>query len=234
MKVVVNKKIGHPVKIEQTKIYRDWMDATNERHAYKCFPISQANTIGWSISFLHDIEFMWDGISDTSDDHVTIIKDDGNICNTKRANSTISFESGLYFKTEPNMSILSISPPNYFIDGAQAFTSIISTSFFEDSYPIAWRITRPNIPIKILAGTPVATLIPISVGQLCDIELEITDKVFIEESKKEMKEKWEQSAKIYQNGKFTNFYRDAIKYDGSSSGSHERKSITMTVKDFTK
>ena len=225
MKVFVDKQIGYPVKIEQTRIQRDWMDATDNKHAYKCFPVSQANTIGWSVSFLHDIEFIWDGISDTSDSHVTILKDEGNVAYTTRANATISFESGLYFKTEQDMSILSISPPNYFIDGASAFTSIISTSFFPDSYPIAWRITKPNTPILIPAGMPVATLIPISVGSLCDIELNIQNKVFIKEPENEVLEKAEVWKKIYQEGKFTNFYRDAVKYDGTPVGSHEKKSI---------
>jgi hypothetical protein len=210
------------------------MDATDNKHAYKCFPVSQANTIGWSISFLHDIEFIWDGISDTSDSHVTILKDEGNIAYTTRANATVSFQSGLYFKTEQDMSILSISPPNYFIDGASAFTSIISTSFFPDSYPIAWRITKPNTPILIPAGTPVATLIPISVGRLCDVELNIQNKVFIQEPENEVLEKAEVWKNIYKEGKFTNFYRDAIKYDGTAIGAHEKKSIKMIVNDFTK
>lgn len=234
MKVFVDKQIGHPVRIEQTKIQRDWMDATDNKHAYKCFPVSQANTIGWSISFLHDIEFIWDGISDTLGSHVKILKDDGNVSYTTRANATISFESGLYFKTEQDMSILSISPPNYFIDGASAFTSIISTSFFPDSYPIAWRITKPNTPILIPAGMPVATLIPISVGSLCDIELNIQNKAFIQEPENEVLEKDEVWKKIYEEGKFTNFYRDAVKYSGESIGSHEKKSIKMTINDFTK
>jgi len=233
VKVFVDKQIGYPVKIEQTRIQRDWMDATDNKHAYKCFPVSQANTIGWSVSFLHDIEFIWDGISDTSDSHVTILKDEGNVAYTTRANATISFESGLYFKTEQDMSILSISPPNYFIDGASAFTSIISTSFFPDSYPIAWRITKPNTPILIPAGMPVATLIPISVGSLCDIELNIQNKVFIKEPENEVLEKAEVWKKIYQEGKFTNFYRDAVKYDGTPVGSHEKKSIKMTINDLT-
>jgi hypothetical protein len=233
LKVFVDKQVGHPVKVEQTKIQRDWMDATDNKHAYRCFPVSQANTIGWSISFLHDIEFIWDGISDTSDSHVKILKDEGNVAYTTRANATISFQSGLYFKTEQDMSILSISPPNYFIDGASAFTSIISTSFFPDSYPIAWRITKPNTPILIPAGMPVATLIPISVGSLCNVELNIQNKGFIQEPKNEVLEKAEVWEKIYKEGKFTNFYRDAVKYDGTPIGSHEKKSIRMIVKDFT-
>ena len=121
----------------------------------------------------------------------------------------------------------------YFIDGASAFTSIISTSFFPDSYPIAWRITKPNTPILIPAGMPVATLIPISVGSLCDIELNIQNKVFIKEPENEVLEKAEVWKKIYQEGKFTNFYRDAVKYDGTPVGSHEKKSIKMTINDLT-
>lgn len=233
MKIFVDKKNGHPVKIEQSKVQRDWMDATYDKHAYKCFPISQANTIGWSVSFLHDIEFVWDGISDTSDSHVRVLKDEGRVCSTARANATISFDTGLFFKTDQNMSIISIPPANYFIDGAMAFTSVISTSFFLEAYPVAWKITKPNTPILIPAGTPVATLIPLSIGNLSNIELDINNKIFIPESEKERKEKTEAWEKIYSEGKFTNFYRNAIKYDGSSQGSHEKKSIKMIINDFT-
>ncbi|MGA1049614.1 MAG: DUF6065 family protein, partial [Minisyncoccia bacterium] len=133
-KILAYKERGHRVKIEQTKIQRDWMDDTQNRHAYKCFPVSLVNTIGYSISFLDDIEFIWDGISDTNPDHVKIITCGQNVCNTNRANGTISFNTGLYFKTDENISIISISPPNYFIDGAFAMSSIISTSFYQDSF----------------------------------------------------------------------------------------------------
>ena len=66
MKITVYKNNQTRSKIEQTKVKRDWMDDTLDAHAYKCFPVSMANTIGWSISFLDDIEFIWDGISDTT------------------------------------------------------------------------------------------------------------------------------------------------------------------------
>jgi hypothetical protein len=86
----------------------------------------------------------------------------------------------------------------------------------------------------IPAGMPVATLIPISLGKLCDIELNIKDKVFIPEPENEVIEKAETWKNIYKEGKFTNFYRDAVKYDGTPIGSHEKKSVRMTIKDFTK
>ena len=224
----------HRVKIEQTKIQRNWMDKTVDRHAYKCFPVSFANTIGWSISFLDDIEFIWDGISDSNPDHVKIIKSGANICDADRGNATISFNTGLIFKTDSDMSILSIVPPNYFIDGAIPFTSIISTSFYQKPYPVAWKITKPNTKILISAGTPVATLIPLSIKKLSKIELNIYDKETSLNEIKENEEKIKVLKEKSNNGKpFSNFYRDSVDYKGNSIGSHEVKSLKLVINDFT-
>jgi hypothetical protein len=178
MKITVYKNKETRSKIEQTKVKRDWMDNTIDAHAYKCFPVSLANTIGWSISFLDDIEFIWDGISDTTGGHVKVLSDIGHVCTTQRANATVSFYSGFYFDTEEDVSMLQIVPPNFFVDGATPFTTIISTSVLKEAIPIAWKITRPNTVIKIPAGMPVATFIPISLKKYQDVELEIKDKVF--------------------------------------------------------
>jgi hypothetical protein len=232
MKITVYKNSVTPSKIEQTKVKRDWMDETVNAHAYKCFPVSLANTIGWSISFDHDIEFIWDGISDTTPDHVTILKDEGNVCTTQRANATVSFYSGFFFESDENMSMLQIVPPNFFVDGATPFTTIISTSVLKEAIPIAWKITRPNTVIKIPAGMPVATFIPISLKQYQDIDLEIKDKVFVDDQKMkaERLKVWEEISK---RGEFTNFYRDAVEYDGTSLGKHELKSLKLKITDLT-
>lgn len=232
MKITAYKNKSTRVKIEQTKIKRDWMDETLNAHAYKCFPVSLANTIGWSISFLDDIEFIWDGISDTTPDHVKIISDPGGICTPQRANATMSFYSGIFFETDQNVSMLQIVPPNFFVDGATPFTTIISTSVLQDAIPIAWKITRPDTVIKIPAGMPVATFIPISLSEYQNVELDIKDKVFTEtqEYKDAKMKAWKE---ITEKGGFTNFYRDAVDYDGTSKGSHEVKSLKLKINDLT-
>jgi hypothetical protein len=232
VKINAYKRPGYRVKIEQTKVQRDWMDATLDRHAYKCFPVSLANSIGFSISFLDDIEFIWDGVSDSSPKHVTVLK--GNdFCTTSRANGTINFISNIKFKTDKNMSMLSIVPPNHFIDGATPFTSIISTSFFEDMLPISWKITRPNTKILIPAGTPVATVIPISLKQISDIELDIYDLKHGLDYELYQQKKADAWHKITSFGGFTNFYRDAVDYEGNKIGEHEVKSLVLNVNDYT-
>lgn len=228
--VEVYKRPGHRVKIEQTSVKREWMENTDDRHAYKCFPVSLANTIGFSISFMDDIEFIWDGISDSTPDHVKILQGH-ELCSTGRGNATINFHCDMIFKTDKNMSMLSIVPPNYFIDGAMPFTSVISTSFHYETFPIAWKITRPNTNILIPAGTPVATLIPISLTDFSKIELDIYNLVNDPEESIERENKLRVWKEIVEKGGFTNFYRDAVDYKGNKVGDHELKSLHLRIND---
>jgi hypothetical protein len=221
---------GSKVKIEQTRVQREWMNLTDDRHAYRCFPVALANSIGYSISFLEDIEFVWDGVSDSSDTHVKIVRGH-DFCSPARGNATISFNTNIFFKTDENVSMLSIVPPNYFIDGATPFISILSTSFHNEMFPVAWKITRPNVNIIIPAGTPVATLIPISLKSLTNFELDLYDKTYDENHHVEQQKKLEVWEKISKEGGFANFYRDAVDYEGNTIGQHEVKSIVLKITD---
>jgi hypothetical protein len=234
MNIKVYKHKGYPVKIEQTPVKRKWMDDTENGHAYKCLPVSQANTFGWSISFTEDLEFIWDGISDTTSDHVKILKDSSVICSLSRGNATVSFYTGIFFETDKNTSVVSIVPPNYFIDGATPFTSVISTSFFHEAFPAAWKITRANEKIIIPAGTPIITVVPISIGALSNVELDLYDKEFTQEKKDYTERRNKAWKEITDFGGFTNFYRDAVDYEGNSLGSHEVKALRLKVNDYTK
>jgi hypothetical protein len=57
--ISVEKSHRSPFTIDPMSIKRDWMDQTSEKHAYRCFPVTQANVIGWSISCSEDIVFYW-------------------------------------------------------------------------------------------------------------------------------------------------------------------------------
>lgn len=216
--------------INQLTAKRDWMDETYDAHAYKCFPVNLTNQLGWSISFSEDISFIWDGISDSTPDHVKIIKGE-KYAYTTRANATISFHSGIIFETEKDLTLLSMPAPNFFIDGATAFTTMISTSFFKGELPIVWRITRPNVEITIKAGTPIASIIPIDLSTLQNSTLDIRPYSEFVESPVDSKE---YSKKIYEmnlQGKYGNFYRNAEDHLGNKLGSHQIKAIRMPVID---
>lgn len=229
-------KMGRSANLHQTKIQRPWMDDTDSKHAYRCLPVSMANTMGWSISYDFDISFSWDGVSDSSPDHVTLLQGK-KVCSTGRGNATISFETGLIFRTDPDVTLLSISPPNYFIDGAQAFTSAVSTSFFKDTFPCAWYITKPNTIITIPAGTPVATVIPISLKGLSDISVDLhsSDEYLKTHSDyySARSEYAKEFSSIVSSGEWPNFYRNGVDHKGNKLGDHELPTLKLNVNDHT-
>jgi hypothetical protein len=209
-------------------IKRGWMDDTVDAHAYKCFPVSLTNGLGWSLSFPEDITFIWDGISDTLADHVTILSGE-KWAYTTRANATISFNTGLMIKTQENVSLLAMPAPNFFIPGAQAFTTIMSTSFYKGELPCAWRITEPNKEITIKAGTPIISILPISLTELNNSEATIRDLSDLPNGFFPSSEYSEIVYEINKSGKWSNFYRDAVDHKGNSIGSHEAKALRFKV-----
>jgi hypothetical protein len=219
--------------LEPLSAKREWMDKTFESHAYKCFPVSLSNQLGWGISFPEDISFIWDGISDSSPDHVKILSGE-KYAYSGRANATVSFNSGLVFKTNTDLSLLSMPVPNLFIDGAVPFTTIISSSFFTGPLPIAWMITKANEVITIKAGTPVVALLPIDLSSLNNSEMVFQDlSKFPQNPYNDVfspNEYRETIKGLNYSGEWANFYRDAVDHLKRKIGSHQVKSIRLKVR----
>ena len=51
-KISVEQFPWSTIQIQPMSIKRDWMDNTSENHAYRCFPVTQANVIGSAMFFL--------------------------------------------------------------------------------------------------------------------------------------------------------------------------------------
>lgn len=214
--------------IEQLDMKRDWMENTVHRHAYHCFPVSLANRLGWAISFPEDISFIWDGSPDADSHHVKILSGH-RFATPNRANHTVSFESGLRFESEENITLMTMPVPNQFVRGAQCFTTLISTSVLPGSLPIAWMINEPNIEITIPAGTPVAAVVPVSLTDIQDFELVISEYQYDREHEMYMKERGNEAEKRNSVGDWSHFYRDAVDHTGKPFGKHESKKIVMKV-----
>jgi len=154
--ILVEKTQGALFDIQPMSIKRDWMDATAENHAYRCFPVTQSNVIGWSLSCLKDIEFIWDGVNDQTQDHVQIFSPEG--AYSGRGQSSISLNTGLVFRTDESVSIFTINPVNYFSDEFETMSSLMSTSFYDNPLPLAIKAKIANKRVVIKAGTPVLYL----------------------------------------------------------------------------
>lgn len=233
IKLSAEKVAGSKFLVSPTSIKRDWMELTPDKHAYRCFPVTQANMVGWNISCGEDIKFIWNGINDTSSDNVTILEGE-NFVYSGRGQSTVSFHSGLIFRSEENISLLTINPVNYFNDNFETMSSIVSSSWLDIYLPLAIKAKIPNKEILIEAGTPIATIIPISLTSLDNTCIDIYDYLDPDKKRENAAKSYGQAAQeINKSGKWTDWYRDAVNEKGETLGRHETKVLRLSVMDHT-
>lgn len=228
IKIKAYKTKGISATVLPLSVKREWMDETWEAHAYKCFPVSLTNQMGWGISFPEDITFIWDGISDSTPDHVKILSGE-KYAYAERSNATVSFNTGTTFKTDENYSLLTMPVPNSFTDGYQPFTTIMSSSFYSGDLSCAIRVTRPNVEITIKANTPVFCIVPIDLASLQDSEIELLDSSEMPPRSFDAGDYSKAGAESNSIGKWTNFYRNATDHLGNSIGKHQVKAIRLKV-----
>ena len=219
--ISVEKMHGTSFYLAPMSIKRDWMDETSEKHAYRCFPVTHANVVGWSIFSNQDIEFLWDGTNDQSPDHIEIISaPDGSYGG--RGQSAISFNTGLVFRTDQDVSLLTINPVNYFNEDFETMSNLISTSFYDNPLPLAIKARVPNKKVIIKAETPLATIIPVSLSNLNNTSIEVFD--YKDENQERLRANMaygEASQVVNSSGQWTDWYRNAVNEKEEPLGSHE-------------
>jgi hypothetical protein len=231
LNISVEKTQDSVVSISPMSIKRDWMDATPEKHAYRCFPVTQANMVGWNLSCDEDIVFTWNGITDTSNETVKILKGN-NFSYTGRGQATISINTGLIFKTDQEVSMFVINPVNYFSEDFETMSSLISTSFYGNPLPLAIKARAANKEVVIKAGTPIATIIPISLTALDNTTIEIVSYSDPGRIRENANRSYGEAAQVVNtSGQWTDWYREAVNEKGESIGQHETKTLRLGIND---
>jgi hypothetical protein len=214
--------------INPLPVQRDWMEETPDRHAYHCYPVTTANTVGWTLSAPYDVSFIWDGINDTTSAHIEVVNGKEHTY-TGRGQSSVSFNTGIILRSEKDISVLTITPQNYFYQDFEVISSLISTSFLETEFPLAIKARTANRLITIKAGQPLATIIPISLTRLKDEDIEILDFNETDEYNQRLKSYGDAAQVVNKSGKWTDWYRDAINEKGEKVGEHEVKNLKLKV-----
>lgn len=177
-------------EVREGSLKRDFLDETLNSHGYHCSPISSANLHGWEFILPQDVEVVWDGISDTSADHVKIIRGEvlpsgTPFVHTDTANGTIAFNLNCFIETDENHYTLISGAPNYFINGAKPLSALIRSDIWSFT-PIqfCWKITTPNKPVIFEKGMPFAFLLnyPIQTLQSTTLNIKKASKEILAKS----------------------------------------------------
>lgn len=152
-KITLTKTNQNPPKIEQSRLKRDWMDNTYNKHAYKCLPMSAANVNGWELILQQDVVVQWDGGNTTP----RILEGeflDGRPVVISSIIGIISFSTGWAINTEEGYDTWITGSPNYFVDGAVPLSATIPSYWWPDEFNMNWKITEIGKPVKFEAGMP--------------------------------------------------------------------------------
>lgn len=153
-KVFLKKTHPNAPLIQQSRVKRDWMDETYNKHAYQCLPMTVANVYGWEFVLEEDLVVQWDG-GNTSP---TIISGETTSSGRVQAVSSIigiiSIHTGWVINTEDGYNTWLTGSPNYFVDGAAPLTATIPSYWWPDESQMNWKITKIGEPVTFAAGTP--------------------------------------------------------------------------------
>jgi hypothetical protein len=152
-KVSLTKTHQNPPQIVQSRLKRDWMDATYKKHAYQCLPVTTANVYGWELILPQTVVAQWDG-----GNTVPKILEGESYGGRQLAYGGIvgmvSFSVGWAFGTEDGYETYISGSPNYNVDGAFALSAIIPSSWWPDEFQMNWMITKIGEPVTFEAGMP--------------------------------------------------------------------------------
>ena len=123
------------------------MDATDQRYAYRCLPLSIANAMGWELLSPARVVAEWNGGNGLPDITVTI--DDGRWTATRLAGShfghgVLTFQAGYLFRTDPGVAVWARGAPNWPKDGIAPLEGIIETDWLTFTFTMNWQFTRPG------------------------------------------------------------------------------------------
>ena len=135
MKLIAHVIDGHHVDIRPAPVERDWMDATNQRFAYRCLPLNIANAYGWEVLCNAGFLAMWWGGEGL--DSIVIEPDPGTIAPaiSHFGHGILTFHLPCLFSTEPGAELMVQGPINRPKDGIAALSGMIETDWCRTASP---------------------------------------------------------------------------------------------------
>lgn len=166
------KTTQNPPEIRQSRIKREWMDNTYNKHAYQCLPMTYANVYGWELVLPHDVVAIWEG----GNTYPKILE--GEMYGGRRIAyggivGMVSFSVGWVFGTEPGYETWIGGSPNYMMDGAKPLSGIIPSSWWPDEFQMNWALDKINEPVKFEAGMPFMFFTMFDSSVLENVEFEV-------------------------------------------------------------
>jgi hypothetical protein len=153
---------------------RPWMDASQNKFAYRCLPLSIANQAGWWVHNPVGFTAVWTGHASPGSVKFLFDADPklwGVWINDQFGQGVVSWSVPLLFRMRPAGSRLLVSGPlNSIKHGIQPLAAIIESDWMYMSFTMNWKFTSSHTHVRFDLGEPMMQAIPIFSNVLGELE----------------------------------------------------------------
>ncbi len=157
---------GWEPRIRPASAQRAWMDDAPESFAYRCLPLSIANSHGWELLSPCGFVAEWNGGMAPQD--VVIRADPGarpqDLPQPLFGQGTFTLHVQGLFRTPPGWNLAVGGPPNAAKDGVAPLGGIIETDWSPYTFTMNWQLTRAGHVVRFEENEPFAFISPVPRG----------------------------------------------------------------------
>ena len=161
--------------IRPAQARREWMDRTPDRYAYRCVPLSAANTMGWEILSPVTCEFLWNGLTPPDQLFIYQLKKERFGPRSHFGSGVVTWELPFLFQTPPNFGMVVCGPANHDHAHITPMDGFVRTDWLPFPFTVNWRITAKGESIRFERGEPIARVFPFPLTVLEQTPLELRD-----------------------------------------------------------
>lgn len=140
---------------------RAWMDATGDRHAYRCLPLAVANCHGWELRLARDVSATWNGKPGVGDLHVA--KSSQGAAESNFGSGILTFHTGHLFRTPPGWNLLVTGPFNEPWRDLAPLTGVVESDWLAYPFTMNWIFTAAGT-VHWPAGQAFCMVFPVPKG----------------------------------------------------------------------
>ncbi len=155
---------------------RKWMDDTFKRFAYRCVPMTMANSLGWEIINPCAFEAIW--LGEESTDSLSIKFDNKDLTVNPRSHfgsGIITWDLPVIFKTPPGVGMIVQGPANLPKHGVMPLQGFVETNWLPNGFTMNWKITEENKIIRFEKGEPFCRIFPYRIDYVENFQIKVVD-----------------------------------------------------------
>jgi hypothetical protein len=203
-----------PYSINPSSTKRDWMNNTYNSHAYRCLPLTSANSHGWTINLEEECVVEWDGKEVPGSVKVLSGSGEENV-----AGGYVTFRLPYIFTTEKEYYLWCSGQPNYIRKDISPMNAIVRTDWYPATFQFTWKVNTPG-KIVFEKGMPIMFFMPYPKDLIDNVQINVynTEKdikkktisglysEYIDKSSKRIqksKDPWKEWMGLYRKGKYS-------------------------------